>query len=133
MVRELKKFKTHFQQKEKIFSNLFQVGVSDLNASAERSLETDPLLAGVVKTTKKIAMQSAKRKRIFEMYKRRLRDLEELRVDIKKYGNYERRKLFEQYENEELKLADAELETQFNDCIIHLTQQVKLLKDLSGV
>lgn len=133
MVRELKKYKEHFQQNEKIWGNLFQVGVSGLDTTAEKVLETDPLLAGVIKTTKKIAMQSTKRKRIFEMYKRRLRDLEELKVDMEKYGDTERKKLFEQYESEELKFADAELETQFNACIIHLDEQVKLLKDLSGI
>lgn len=134
MVRELKKFKAHYQQKKEELERKVQNSVSAFDDIGEKILRVDPDATEIVKSTKGlIALHAKGIKRPFEMYERKLRDLEELKIDVEEHCSENHKEMFLRHEKEALVLADQKVTSEVFACIVAIEKDIAIMKPLSEI
>jgi len=132
MVRELKIFKAHYQKKTEDLKKMVQNSVSAFEDVVEKILSTDPTFISIIKPTRKIIASLTKRnKESFEMYKRKLRDLEEIKIDAGKHCTEKQQELFLPHEIDAITIADKKVTNDVLICIADIEKNTAILTPFS--
>ena len=132
MVRQLKKFKEHYQEKKKEAENRVFGKESELEAKFQQLIEQDSTLKSLVATGRKM-VRGRKRilKRLIDEFQRKLRDLEELCLDRKGLKFSENLSTeFDKYIENSLSEADKELSDKVTELVSDIQREITVFGTL---